>query len=127
MLAQQTVSLEDARGMAAGEAKAQEIGSPSNIAVVDAGGNLIAHIRMNGAWVGSIDVSINKAFTAGMFDISTKDLAEKARPGGPFFGIHVSNNGRIMIFAGGMPLKLSSDELRRSNMRQSRGRSPSRG
>jgi uncharacterized protein GlcG (DUF336 family) len=106
MLQQQTVSLEDARRiMAAGEAKAREISSPSNIAVVDAGGNLIAHIRMDGAWIGSIDISINKAFTARMFDIPTKDLAEKAKPGGPFYGIQVSNSGRIMIFAGGMPLR----------------------
>ena len=83
MLQQQTVSLEDARRiMAAAEAKAREIGSPSNIAVVDAGGNLIAHIRMDGAWIGSIDISINKAFTARIFDIPTKDLAEKAQPGG---------------------------------------------
>jgi uncharacterized protein GlcG (DUF336 family) len=105
---QQTVSLDDARRvMAAGEAKAREIGAASNIAVVDAGGNLVGHIRMDGAWIGSIDISINKAFTARMFDIPTKDLAEMAQPGGPFFGIHVSNHGRVMIFAGGMPLRRS--------------------
>jgi uncharacterized protein GlcG (DUF336 family) len=57
-------------------ADAREIGSPSNIAVVDAGGNLIAHIRMDGAWIGSIDISINKAFTARMFDIP-KTLPKK--------------------------------------------------
>ena len=79
MLQQQTVSLEDARRiMAAGEAKAREIGSPSNIAVVNTGGNLIAHIRMDGAWIGSMDISINKAFTARMFDIPTKTLPKKA-------------------------------------------------
>ena len=106
MLEQHSVSLDDARRViAAGEAKAGEIGSPSNIAVVDAGGNLIAHIRMDRAWTGSIDISINKAFTARSFDLATKDLAEKAQPGGPFFGIHGSNGGRIMIFAGGVPLR----------------------
>jgi uncharacterized protein GlcG (DUF336 family) len=106
MLQQQSVSLEEARRIiAAGEAKAAEIKSPSNIAVVDAGGNLVAHARMDGAWIGSIDISINKAFTARMFDIATKDLAEKAQPGAPFFGIHTTNSGRVIIFAGGIPLK----------------------
>ncbi len=106
MLQQQTVSLDDARRViAAGEAKAREIGSPSNIAVVDAGGNLVAHIRMDGAWMGSVDVAINKAFTSRMFDIATKDLAEMAQPGKPFYGIQISNHERIMVFAGGMPLR----------------------
>ena len=76
-----------------------------NIAVVDAGGNLVAHVRMDGAWIGSIDISINKAFTSRAFDISTKDLAQHSQSGGQFFGIHASNSGRIMIFAGGIPLK----------------------
>ncbi|MFP5071256.1 GlcG/HbpS family heme-binding protein [Pseudonocardia nantongensis] len=59
------MALDDARRViAAGEQKAREIGSPSNVAVVDAGGNLVAHIRMDDAWMGSIDISINKAFTA---------------------------------------------------------------
>ncbi len=106
MLQLQSVSLDDARRIiAAGEAKAREIGSPSNIAVVDAGGNLVAHVRMDGAWIGSIDVSINKAFTARAFDLPTKDLAEKAQPGQPFFGIQISNHERIMVFAGGVPLR----------------------
>jgi uncharacterized protein GlcG (DUF336 family) len=106
MLQVQSVSLDDARRLiAAGEAKAREIGSPSNIAVVDAAGNLVAHVRMDGAWIGSIDVSINKAFTARAFDISTKDLGGFAQPGQPFYGIQSSNNGRIMIFAGGMPVR----------------------
>ncbi|HRP58140.1 heme-binding protein, partial [Agriterribacter sp.] len=58
----------------AAEQKAAEIGQPMNIAVVDAGGNLIAHVRMDGAWLGSIDISIKKAFTSRAFDITTKDL-----------------------------------------------------
>ena len=52
----------------------------------------------------AIDVSINKAFTSRAFDISTKKVAAKSQSGGPFFGVHVSNGGRIMIFAG-IPLK----------------------
>ncbi len=100
------IGLSDARRViAAAEKKASEIGQPMNIAVVDEGGNLLAHVRMDGAWIGSIDISINKAFTARAFDIATAQLAEFARPGGEFFGIHVSNRGRIMIFAGGVPLK----------------------
>jgi uncharacterized protein GlcG (DUF336 family) len=76
-----------------------------NIAVVDVGGNLVSHIRMDGAWLGSIDISINKAFTARAFDISTAELAQNSQPGQQFFGIHVSNHGRIMVFAGGVPLR----------------------
>ena len=105
-ISQVSVSLEDAQGViAAGQAKAAEIGSPSNVAVVDAGGNLVSHIRMDNAWVGSVDISINKAFTARAFDIATKDLAENAQPGKQFYGIQSSNQGRVMIFAGGIPLK----------------------
>jgi uncharacterized protein GlcG (DUF336 family) len=100
------VNLELARKIiAAAEKKAVEIGQPMNIAIADAGGNLVAHVRMDGAWIGSIDISINKAFTARAFDIATKDLAQHSQSGGQFFGIHVSNHGRIMIFAGGIPLK----------------------
>lgn len=102
----ETVSLADAvRVIAAGEARAREIGSPSNVAVVDAGANLVAHHRMDGAWIGSIDISINKAFTSRAFDIATKDLADNAQPGEQFYGIHGSNHGRVMIFAGGLPLQ----------------------
>jgi uncharacterized protein GlcG (DUF336 family) len=100
------VTLNDARRViAAAEKKAVEIGQPMNIAVADGGANLVAHARMDGAWIGSIDISINKAFTARAFDISTRDLAAHSQSGGQFFGIHASNHGRIMIFAGGIPLK----------------------
>lgn len=100
------VTLEDARKViAAAEAKAAALGQPMNIAVADAGGNLVAHVRMDGAWIGSIDISIKKAFTSRAFDIATKDLAQHSQSGGQFFGIHASNDGRIMIFAGGVPLK----------------------
>jgi uncharacterized protein GlcG (DUF336 family) len=100
------IALNDAKNIiAAAEKKAIKIGQPMNIAVVDSGGNLISHVRMDGAWIGSIDISIKKAFTSRAFDISTKDLAESSQPGGQFFGIHASNGGKIMIFAGGIPLK----------------------
>ncbi len=99
-------NLNDAkRIIAAAEKKAAEIGQPMNIAVADEGGNLIAHVRMDGAWLGSIDISIKKAFTSRAFDISTRDLATHSQSGDQFFGIHASNGGRVMIFAGGIPLK----------------------
>jgi uncharacterized protein GlcG (DUF336 family) len=93
------------RIIAAAEAAAADIGQPMNIAVVDAGGNLVSHVRMDGAWIGSIDISIKKAWTARAFDLPTKDLAEQSQSGDQFFGIHVSNGGRVMIFAGGVPLR----------------------
>ena len=100
------ITLSDARRViTAAEAKAREIGQPMNIAVVDAGGNLVSHVRMDGAWIGSIDISINKAFTARAFDIETAQLAENNQPSQQFYGIQNSNHGRIMIFAGGVPLR----------------------
>jgi uncharacterized protein GlcG (DUF336 family) len=100
------ITLADAKRIIdAAERKASEIGQPMNIAVVDSGGNLVAHVRMDNAWLGSVDISINKAWTARAFDISTKELAELSQSGDQFFGIHASNNGKVMIFAGGIPLK----------------------
>ena len=99
------ITLNDARRViAAAEQEAESAGQPMNIAVVDAGGNLVAHVRMDGAWMGSIDISINKAWTSRAFDIATKELAKLTQPGKDFYGIHVSNGGRVMIFAGGIPL-----------------------
>jgi uncharacterized protein GlcG (DUF336 family) len=100
------VTLADARRViAAAEKKAAEIGQPMNIAVADEGGNLVAHVRMDGAWMGSVDISIKKAWTSRAFDIATKDLAAHSQSGDQFFGIHASNGGRVMVFAGGIPLK----------------------
>jgi uncharacterized protein GlcG (DUF336 family) len=90
----------------AGIAQAKSEGQPSNIAVVDAGGNLVAFVRMDGAWLGSIDISMKKAWTSRAFDIETKALGKLSQPGQDFYGIHVSNGGdKVMIFAGGVPLK----------------------
>jgi len=100
------ITLNDARAViAAAEKKAEEIGQPMNIAVADSGGNLVAHVRMDNAWRGSIDISIKKAWTARAFDITTKDLSQHSQSGNQFFGIHASNDGKVMIFAGGIPLK----------------------
>jgi uncharacterized protein GlcG (DUF336 family) len=68
---------------------------------------LTAFARMDGAWLGSIDIAVNKAFTAKAFDISTLELGRNSQPGDQFFGIHVSNHARVMIFAGGIPIKMN--------------------
>src|SRR6202521_997361 len=100
------LKLEDARRViSAAEKKAQEIGQPMNIAVADEGGNIVAHVRMDNSWIGSIDISMKKAYTSSAFEIETKELAKYSQSGGQFFGVHASNDGKIMIFAGGVPLK----------------------
>ncbi|TDV70243.1 heme-binding protein [Pseudomonas sp. LP_7_YM] len=106
MLTLASLSLSDAKRIInAAEAKATQIGSPSNVAVVDAGGNLVAHVRMDGAQLASISHSINKAFTSLACKTATKDLAADAQPGASLYGIANSVDGRIITFAGGIPLK----------------------
>jgi uncharacterized protein GlcG (DUF336 family) len=102
-----TLLLSDAKKMLeAGEAKARSIGIPYNIAVVDAGGALIAFTRQDGALIGSIDLAIGKALTARLFDKRTSDLAQMAQPGAPLFGIEQSNGGKVVIFGGGLPVEI---------------------
>ena len=81
-----------------------------NIAVVDAGGNLKAFQRMDGAWLGSIDISIRKARTARLFDMNTGDIGALSQPGGPLYSIEVSNGG-LISFPGGVPLRVGSGEV----------------
>jgi uncharacterized protein GlcG (DUF336 family) len=101
-----SLDLEDAkRIIAAGERKAKEIGVPYNIAVADSGGGLVAHVRMDGAWLGSVDIAINKAWTARAFEMPTADLAQLAQPGQQGFGINTTNDSRVVIFGGGIPIK----------------------
>jgi uncharacterized protein GlcG (DUF336 family) len=92
------------RVVEAARAKADEIGVPMDIAVVDAGNNLTAFARMDGAWLGSIDIAQNKAYTARAFDMPTKALAPLAQPNQPLYGIEASNDGNLIVFAGGIPL-----------------------
>lgn len=100
-----SVTLEEARKIiAAATVKAQEIGQPMVIAVVCSAGFLLAFERMPNAWMGSVDIAQKKAFTSRAFDIETKALGELSQSGEQFFGIHASNDGKIMIFAGGVPL-----------------------
>ena len=84
--------------------KAQEINTKMDICVVDAGGNLKAFARMDGAWIGSIDISIRKAKTARFFDMPTGEIGKLSQPGKPLYGIEHSNNG-LITFPGGVPIK----------------------
>jgi len=112
MYQQQSLGLTDARNIiAAGERKAQEIGVPYNLAVVDAGGNLVAHARMDGAWIGSIDIAIGKAFTARAFDMTTEKLAQSAQSGQSLFGIHATNGSSVVIFGGGAPIERNGEVI----------------
>ena len=84
--------------------KCLELGVKMNIAVVDAGANLTAFIRMDDAWLGSLDISIKKARTARYFDMPTGAIGGLSQPGGPLFGIEHSNGG-LITFPGGLPIK----------------------
>lgn len=90
--------------------KASDMGTLMDICVVDAGGNLKAFARMDGAWLGSIDISIKKAKTARFFDMETGDIGQLSQPGGPLYNIEVSNNG-LITFPGGVPLKNDQGEI----------------
>ena len=99
------ITLEEARRIvSAAEEKAGQMGQPMNIAVMDAGRNLVAFHRMDGAWVASTDIAIDKAFTSAGRGLTTRKIGEMAQPGQPLFGINTTNGGRIVIFAGGIPL-----------------------
>ncbi len=100
-----SISLDEAQAVAAAAVeKAREIGNPMNIAVTEVGGNLKAFARMEEAWTASINIAQGKAFTAASLGLSTKELADMVQPGQPLFGIDATNDGRIVTFAGGIPL-----------------------
>ena len=89
--------------LAAATKKSFEIGVKMNIAVVDAGANLKAFHRMDGAWLGSIDIACKKARTARQFDMATGEIGSLSQPGGALFNIEHSNGG-LISFPGGLPL-----------------------
>ena len=100
-----SILLEEAQAVIqAAQEKAEEIGQPMNVAIMDNGRDLKAFARMEDAWLGSIDIAINKAFTSASFLMPTQDLAEMTQPGQPLYGLETTNNGRIVNFAGGIPL-----------------------
>jgi uncharacterized protein GlcG (DUF336 family) len=98
------------RIVAAAKKKAAEINTKMDIAVVDAGGNLKAFVRMDGAWLGSVDIAQRKARTARWFDMNTGEIGKLSQPGGPLYGIEHSNGG-LITFPGGAPLKNSKGEV----------------
>ena len=109
-MARETILLEEAQQIIqAAQQKAQEMGQPMNVAVVDNGRQLKAFARMEDAWLGSIDIAIDKAFTAVSFLMPTADLAEMTQPGQPLYGLETTNNGRVINFAGGVPLMRGDD------------------
>lgn len=105
------ISLDDAKAvLAAALAKAAEIDTKMNVAIVDAGANLKAFARMDGAWLGSIDISQKKAKTARFFDFDTGVIGSLSQPGGSLYNIEHSNGG-LITFPGGIPLKNSKGEV----------------
>jgi uncharacterized protein GlcG (DUF336 family) len=90
--------------------KALSINTPMNVAVLDESGHLKAFIRMDGALLGSIDIAIKKAKSAALFGMNTEQLFEYCKPGGTSFGLE-NTNGGLIVFAGGIPLRNTNDEL----------------
>lgn len=86
--------------------RSQQLGTLMDIAVVDTGGNLKAFVREDGAWLGSIDISIKKARTARFFDMESGEIGKLSQPGGPLYNIEVTNGG-LVSFPGGIPLRNS--------------------
>ncbi|MDQ8143744.1 heme-binding protein [Chryseobacterium sp. CFS15] len=105
------ITLEQAEKIvAAAKTKAKEMDTLMNIAVVDRGAHLVAFARMDGAWLGSLDIAIKKAKTARLFDINTGDIGALSQPGASLYNIELSNGG-LITFPGGVPLKNASGEI----------------
>ncbi|SET42073.1 GlcG/HbpS family heme-binding protein [Hymenobacter actinosclerus] len=105
------ITLQQAQqAVAAAQQKARDLNLKMNIAVVDAGANLTAFARMDGAWLGSVDIAIKKAKTARYFDMPTGDLGQASQPGGSLFNIEVSNGG-LITFPGGLPIKNAQGDI----------------
>lgn len=105
------ITLEQAeKAIVVAKQKSTAIDAKMNIAVVDAGANLVAFSRMDGAWLGSLDISIKKAKTARYFDMNTGVIGELSQPGGSLYNIEHSNNG-LITFPGGVPIKNAQGEI----------------
>ena len=96
--------------IAVAKEKSIQIDTKMNIAVVDAGANLVAFVRMDGAWLGSLDISIKKAKTARYFDMNTGIVGSLSQPGGSLYNIEHSNGG-LITFPGGIPIKNAEGEI----------------
>jgi uncharacterized protein GlcG (DUF336 family) len=99
-----TLNLDTAtRILAAGREAAAGIGVAMNIAVVDPAGNLVAFQRMDGAWLGSVDIALRKAKTSALFPVPSSAIGAMSQPGGPIYGVEATNGG-LVSFGGGLPL-----------------------
>jgi len=102
----ESIPLETATALIdAAEDRADEIDNPMVIAVANSEGNLIAQHRMDGAWLASVNISKNKAYTAAALDMPTHALAEPSEPGNSLYGLDTRDEGRMVIFGGGYPLE----------------------
>jgi len=90
--------------------KSATLGTKMNIAIVDAGANLIAFSRMDDAWLGSTDIAIKKAKTARFFDMDTGNIGKLSQPGGALYNIEHSNGG-LITFPGGVSIKNANNEI----------------
>ena len=90
--------------------KAENMDVKQNVAIVDAGANLLAFAHMDDAWLGSIDIAIRKARTAKLFDMETKALGKMSQPGEPLYGIELTNTG-LVSFGGGIPIRDEEDNV----------------
>ncbi|WP_049998780.1 GlcG/HbpS family heme-binding protein [Halococcus sediminicola] len=105
-----TIPLDDATEIiAAAEEKAEEIGVPSVVTVANEEGNLIAQHRMDGAWLPSVNISTDKAYTAAGLEMPTHELAEACQPGGSLYGLQTTDDDQIVIFGGGYPLTIDDE------------------
>jgi len=105
------ITLEQAEKIiTAAKEKSIALNTKMNISVVDAGANLVAFARMDGAWLGSLDISLKKAKTARFFDMNTGIIGELSQPGGSLYNIEHSNGG-LITFPGGVPIKNENDEI----------------
>ncbi|WP_254274552.1 GlcG/HbpS family heme-binding protein [Haloarcula marina] len=102
----QSIQLETATELiAAAESRAEEIENPMVIAIANSEGNLVAQHRMDGAWLASVSISRNKAYTAAALEMPTHELAEPSEPGNSLYGLQSTDEGRLVIFGGGYPLE----------------------
>ncbi len=106
-----SITLEQAeKAIMAAKEKAMDLKVAMNVAVIDRGGNLVAFVRMDGAWLGSKDIAIKKAQTANYFDMGSGDLGKMSQPGQDLYGIELSNGG-LISFPGGVLLKDSQSNI----------------
>ena len=93
------------------EQEAERRGKKAVIAVCGPDGNPIAVHVMDGAFLVSFDVATKKAYTSVAVKMSTQELSVLAQPGGTFYGVDKMDNGKIVIFGGGVPLKVGDTSI----------------